>query len=164
MPRVGVIEPEFNGEGSNLSFALSSGLERVPEPGDRLAGKIPSELLVFKWLDKKGNVIGYFVYQFIHLPDGTLAAHYDAIDDRTFTLSGVSAPAGSVPPFSPTDSTQNYNYLTSLLNGDVNVVIRRGRCRRGSRQRRHRVCRHRRRDHAVRLASQERDLEQCGAR
>jgi hypothetical protein len=36
------------------------------------------------------------------------------------------APAGSGSSFSPNDSTQNYNYLTSRLNGDVNVVIKQG--------------------------------------
>jgi hypothetical protein len=130
MTRQATIDPEFNGGGSNLSFASSSAFEIVPFSNEE--GNLGSDLVVYPWLDKNGKVIGYFVVDVDkfadHAPNGEILdeVRYDAIDDLTFTLSGALAPASSTSPFSPTDSTQNYNYLTSRLNGDVNVVIKQG--------------------------------------
>jgi hypothetical protein len=122
MTSVGPIVPEFNGEGSNLSFALSSGFQIVPHDPE---GSLGNDLRVYKWLDKNGNFIGYQVIDIEHFQPRN-RVRVDAIDDLTFTLTGVSAPAGAATPLSPTDDTLNYDYLTSQLNGDVNVVIKQG--------------------------------------
>jgi hypothetical protein len=59
MARVALIDPEFNGGGSNLSFALTSGYQIVPFRAEE--GNLGNDLIVYSWLDKNGKVIGYFV-------------------------------------------------------------------------------------------------------
>jgi hypothetical protein len=78
---------------------------------------IPHQVTVFKWVNKNLKPTGYLLYDGTH---GLLA-----IDDLSAVITGGGVSPGTPLPLGLNEN-QNYDFLTSLLNGNVNVVIEPG--------------------------------------
>jgi hypothetical protein len=122
---------EATGGGSSLASALANiatgntaaSIEEFTGNTGGSFDEFTEKLHVFTWVDKNGHPIGYFIFSYSLFPHQQSSENF--VDDLSLVVTGVQLPVGSVVALT-NDIGQNYDYLTSLLNGNLNFVIKPG--------------------------------------